>query len=182
MDIGWSKDINTRGGKRRSLIPNGQLFTRWYTAGRPCNEQATFLPLYGRNFNHRNFFWLVHLEQTTTLTRAAARDCAPTDFFLDNVIYFKSVLRWEPAFAFGFSSRTCVLRYLYLPQSALHKRRTGRKPRACTPPLAHNARSKKTYHNRASNYPREERVSQLDKTQSLRVRCPPRAMVFIGFM
>ena len=32
----------------------------------------------------------------------------------DNIIYFKSVLRWKPAFAFGFATRTRVLRYHYL--------------------------------------------------------------------
>ncbi len=38
------------------------------------------------------------------------------DFFFggDNTIYFKSVLRWEPANATGFSLRTRVPRYHYL--------------------------------------------------------------------
>ena len=40
---------------------------------------------------------------------------APHYLFLgDNIIYFKSVLRWEPANATGFSSRTRVPRYHYL--------------------------------------------------------------------
>jgi hypothetical protein len=46
---------------------------------------------------------------------------------LVRIIYFKSVLRWEPAFAFWFSTRTRVLRYLYLPQSALPRVKSWKK-------------------------------------------------------
>ncbi len=59
-------NINTRVCKRCYLILNGRLITQWSSAEGPCPyEQATFLPLYGRNYNHQ-IFWLVHLEQTTT--------------------------------------------------------------------------------------------------------------------
>ncbi len=75
----------------------------------------------------------------------------------DNFIYFKFVLRWELAerlsgFPFGPAR---VPRYHYLgvtmlistdftPKSPFTELRAGIKPRTCTPPLAHNAHSKKT--------------------------------------
>ena len=82
-----------------------------------------------------------------------------------DVIYFKSVLRWEPAFAFGFflsGPRTTIIISIFpkapfikeeLEENHAHARHLLHTTRG-------GARSQKTsYHNRASNYPREERVS-----------------------
>ena len=102
--LGWTGSLSLSAGRGFAASPQWAAGTRPRLPSTPAAHNPTALQKRAIDGGPS----MVRLPFRGTAEPASA------SFFWDNIIYFKSVLRWEPANATGFSSRTRVPRYHYL--------------------------------------------------------------------